>query len=276
MNLLEISLSNFPKRSCDTFDRLKSIVDKKRKSLALALYENERLDSELRVIERTDTASVFLFFYDTAQAVRGVVLHGLCHCSYLLYFLGLTKINPFDYRLPFERYYNENRKFLPIASIVVQKGEKGALVKYLKNQYGADNITNISDCIIDVTSDVLFQINSNNGYITVENSKINNISNGTVFAINSPADVSEVFLKNVDLSSEYNKLSNYTTYMKLNVSNLTHNNNKIPVLISDIDANTRRSLALNTIIMAPIETGLFYRKTSDGNLTTNWTLYGAA
>ena len=142
------------------------------------------------------------------------------------------------------------------------------------NLYGTDNNTLIKNSKIDVTSETLFQVNNNTGNITVENSKINNISNGTVFSINNASDTCEMSLKNVDLSSEYNKLSNYNGYGVINVTNLTHNNKNIAVSINDIDANTRKALALNTIILAPIDVGLFYRKISDGNLTSNWHLYG--
>ena len=142
------------------------------------------------------------------------------------------------------------------------------------NLYGTDNRTLIKNSKIDVTSETLFQVNNNTGHITIENSEINNISNGTVFSINNATDTCEMTLKNVDLSSEYNKLSNYNGYGIINVSNLTHNNKNIAVSVNNIDANTRKALALNTIILAPIETGLCYRKISDGNLVSNWHLYG--
>ena len=147
MNLLEERLENFPKRTCDTFERLQAIVDEKMQTTMIKSYEQARLEGELSVIKETNTASVFLFFYDTVYALKdvGAILHGVCHCSYLLYFLGLTKVNPFDYRLPFERYFHKNRKSLPFAYIAVQKGAKGKAIKYLKEQYGADKIARMKD-----------------------------------------------------------------------------------------------------------------------------------
>ena len=147
MNLLEERLENFPKRIGDTFERLQGIVGKRLQTTIIKSYEYARLESELSVIKETNTASVFLFFYDTVYALKEVdiVLHGVCHCSYLLYFLGLTKVNPFDYRLPFERYFHNKRKFLPFTYIAVQKGAKGKVVKYLKEQYGVDKIARMKD-----------------------------------------------------------------------------------------------------------------------------------
>lgn len=147
MNLLEERLENFPQKSGDTFERLQAIVDKKMQTTMIKSYEQARLEGELSVIKETNTASVFLFFYDTVYALKdvGAILHGVCHCSYLLYFLGLTKVNPFDYRLPFERYFHNKRKFLPFTYIAVQKGAKGKVIKYLKEQYGVDKIARMKD-----------------------------------------------------------------------------------------------------------------------------------
>ena len=144
---LEERLENFPRKSGDTFERLQAIVAKRIESSTLESYEKARLERELSVIKETNTASVFLFFYDTVYALKdvGAILHGVCHCSYLLYFLGLTKVNPFDYRLPFERYFHKNRKLLPLTYIAVQKGAKGKVIKYLKEQYGVDKIARMKD-----------------------------------------------------------------------------------------------------------------------------------
>ena len=148
MSSLEERLENFPRKSGDTFERLQAIVAKRIESSTLKSYEKARLESELSVIKETNTASVFLFFYDTVYALKdvGAILHGVCHCSYLLYFLGLTKGNPFDYRLPFERYYGKNRKHLPFAYFVVKTDKKGRLIQYLKEQYGVDKIARVKDC----------------------------------------------------------------------------------------------------------------------------------
>ena len=147
MNLLEERLENFPQKSGDTFERLQAIVDKKMQTTMIKSYEQARLEGELSVIKETNTASVFLFFYDTMYALKdvGAILHGVCHSSYLLYFLGLTKVNPFDYRLRFERYFHKNRRFLPFMYIAVQKGAKGKVIKYLKEQYGVDKIARMKD-----------------------------------------------------------------------------------------------------------------------------------
>ena len=64
MKDLEKYLDNFPKGRKDTFERLQAIVAERIESSTLKSYEKARLEGELSVIKETNTASVFLFFYD--------------------------------------------------------------------------------------------------------------------------------------------------------------------------------------------------------------------
>lgn len=147
MNELKMCLNNFPLIGENGYARLLSIVDGKEKTAGLRAREKKRLHDELRVVEETGTAGVFLFFHDTMSALKafGVLCHGVIHCSYLCYFLGLTKVNPFDYDLPFERYLGRNSGRLPTVSFAVQKGKKGEVLRYLKARYGADKIARLRD-----------------------------------------------------------------------------------------------------------------------------------
>ena len=146
MCILEKKLQHFPKRKGDTMQRLKDIVDEKLKKERLQDEEKKRLEKELSVIEETGVVPVILFFYDTVYAFKGDVwVHGNAHCSFLLYFLGLTKVNPFHYGLPFERYFDKNRNNLPVVAFAVTKGKKGEVMRYLKEWYGVDKIARVKD-----------------------------------------------------------------------------------------------------------------------------------
>lgn len=140
------------------------------------------------------------------------------------------------------------------------------------NQYGSKNKTLIDNCDITASGDALFQVNSNTGHMTIKNSKITNSNSGDIFTANSVTDICYMTLQNVNLSSGYSKLANYNTNIEINVKNLMINDKPIPILINDIDANSRRAMALNTIIMAPIDIGFCYRKTATGNLPSAWAL----
>ncbi len=144
---LERYLENFPLRGKDDFEKLQSLVLARQKDTALKQSEQARLEEELSVIRKTNTACVFLFFDDIVRGLKDVdaTFHGVLHCSYLCYFLGFTKVNPMQYNLPFERYFSINRKHLPQAALVVNKGAKGQVVRYLKQKYGVDKIARSQD-----------------------------------------------------------------------------------------------------------------------------------
>ena len=149
MKNLERYLKNFPLRGNDDFEKLQSLVIERQQKCTLNPAEQSRLDYELSVIRETDTACVFLFFNELARELKeyGAVFHGGVHCSYLCYFLGLAKINPMQYGLPFERYFSVNRKNLPHGFLAVQKGAKGKAVQYLKWRLGADKIARLQDSL---------------------------------------------------------------------------------------------------------------------------------
>ena len=148
MDKLREELRNFPKRNAGDLARLKTVIAARAaEKPPLSEDEKERLKQEFSVIEEMGVESVFLFFYDTMYAMNGygLLFHGSMHCSYLCYFLGLTKVDPLEYGLPFERYYGRNRTHLPFCSIVVKKGETGRVIRYLQNVYGADRIARVKD-----------------------------------------------------------------------------------------------------------------------------------
>ena len=147
MSLLQKRLDNFPNRKENDFLRLQSLVVEKEKATVLTALERRRLGEELSAVEGTGVACVILFFYDTVYALKEVkaTFHSVMNCSFLLYFLGITKVNPMDYGLPFERYFHEDRKNLPSAGLAVQKGGKGRVMQYLKERYGADRLAKVRD-----------------------------------------------------------------------------------------------------------------------------------
>ncbi|MBQ4268845.1 MAG: hypothetical protein IJB97_04250 [Clostridia bacterium] len=148
MSQLRQKLQNFPKHTAEDLTRLKRIITERAAARPpLSDGEKERLQQEFSAVEDMGVENVFLFFYDTMYALNGceAVFHNVMHCSYLCYFLGLTKVNPLDYRLPFERYYGRNRTHLPCCSIAVKKGAAGRVMRHLQNAYGAERIARIQD-----------------------------------------------------------------------------------------------------------------------------------
>lgn len=138
---------NFPQRVNNTYERLHFIVADKINLKDLKDNEKMRLEQELSIVKETGIACLILFFYDIKAELKDVdiVFHGVMHCSYLCYVLGLTRVNPFDYNLPFERYFGKAKKQLPLVSLAVEKRRKGRVIQYLKKRYGVDKIARLKD-----------------------------------------------------------------------------------------------------------------------------------
>lgn len=134
---LQDELKNFPLQNQKAFEQLQAIVNEKLKEIPpLKDKQRERISMELDVIGQTGTAGVFLFFHDTMSALKeiGAVCYGVMHCSYLCYILGLTKVDPFVYKLPFERYFNTERKSLPFLSIAIHKNTREQALRVLQTK----------------------------------------------------------------------------------------------------------------------------------------------
>ena len=132
----------------DDFTRLEEKVNGKQREIKpLTDKGKDRIRLELDIIKKTNTAKVFLLYDDIMFHLKesGVVFHGIMHCSYVCYLLGLTKVNPLYYGLPFERYYNEKRRVLPLLNIAVPKGKKETALRILRETYAPMKICPIVD-----------------------------------------------------------------------------------------------------------------------------------
>ena len=130
------------------FPRLEEKIKEKQQEIKpLTDKEKERIQLELDIIKKTNTAKVFLLYDDIMFHLKniGAVFHGMMHCSYVCYLLGLTKVNPLHYGLPFERYYTEKRRALPLLNIAVPKGKKESALQILREAYAPMKISPIVD-----------------------------------------------------------------------------------------------------------------------------------
>lgn len=121
----------------DDFMKLRCLTEEKLQSVALSARQKQRLEEELSVVKQTGTAGIFLQYTDTMSALKkyGAVCNGIMHCSFLCCILGLTKVNPLDYKLPFERYYNSERNALPYFPLIVKEEDKEAVLFVLREHF---------------------------------------------------------------------------------------------------------------------------------------------
>lgn len=108
---------------------------------------NERLTYELDVITQTQYPNYFLVVWDIADYARrnDIVfgVRGSAASSLALYCLGVTEIDPLEYRLVFERFLNIERKEMPDIDMDFQDDRRGEAIRYVVDKYGKDHVAQI-------------------------------------------------------------------------------------------------------------------------------------
>lgn len=138
-------LENVPINVEDAFKDLTELCNAFAKLNGISEEERKRLDYELKLIKKWKIATVFLFGYTLCTNEGKVITYGAEGNSYVNYLLGVSTVNPVKYNLPFERFFNEHRKFLPTYNLYVEKGRKGFLLKSLYEKFGKNKIIKSKD-----------------------------------------------------------------------------------------------------------------------------------
>ncbi len=101
-----------------------------------------QLAHELDIIERTHLAEFFLIVWDLMEFARSKEIigqgRGSAGDSIVAYCLGITKVDPIEHKLLFERFINEAR-VLPDIDIDFDVNRREEVIQYLYNRYGADH-----------------------------------------------------------------------------------------------------------------------------------------
>ena len=107
----------------------------------------ERLGYELEVIRFTQFANYFLVVWDIASfAHQSNILFGVrgsAAASLALYCLGVTEVDPLEYRLVFERFLNLERKEMPDIDMDFQDDRRDEVLSYVTRKYGKDRVAQI-------------------------------------------------------------------------------------------------------------------------------------
>lgn len=124
----------------------KKITDPEQKKIY-----GDRFNKEFEVIEKANLFGYFLIVQDIIKYATGqgwMVGPGRgsaagCLISYLI---GITQIDPIEYDLLFERFYNSGRNTedhisLPDIDIDVPGGKRDEIIAYLKDKYGKYNVS---------------------------------------------------------------------------------------------------------------------------------------
>ena len=107
----------------------------------------QRMKYELEVIRHTQFATYFLVVWDIIDFTRrSQILYGVrgsASASVALYCLGITDIDPLEYRLVFERFLHLERKEMPDIDMDFQDDRRDEVLHYVIDRYGSDNVAQI-------------------------------------------------------------------------------------------------------------------------------------
>ncbi len=107
----------------------------------------KRLAYELDVIKHTEFANYFLVVWDIVSFAkkRGILygVRGSAAASIVLRCLGITSVDPLQYRLVFERFLNIERREMPDIDLDFEDGRRDEIIAYVTRKYGQDHVAQI-------------------------------------------------------------------------------------------------------------------------------------
>lgn len=107
----------------------------------------ERLRYELSIINDKKFAPYFLTVADLLSYARksGILTttRGSAAGSLVAYLLGITNIDPIEYKLPFERFLNPERPKAPDIDMDIADDRRDEMIQYAKEKYGEKNVAQI-------------------------------------------------------------------------------------------------------------------------------------
>ncbi len=108
----------------------------------------ERLSYELEVINKVGFAGYFLIVHDFIEYARRMDIpvgpgRGSAAGSLVAYALGITRIDPLEYGLIFERFLNPFRISMPDIDIDFCINGRDEVIRYVANKYGSESVSQI-------------------------------------------------------------------------------------------------------------------------------------
>ncbi|MEK7077659.1 MAG: DNA polymerase III subunit alpha, partial [Patescibacteria group bacterium] len=107
----------------------------------------DRMNYELGIIEHKGYAPYFLVVADLLRfAHEGGILtniRGSVAGSLVTYLANITKINPIEYKIPFERFLNPERPSAPDIDMDFADNRRDEVIHYAIKKYGADKVAQV-------------------------------------------------------------------------------------------------------------------------------------
>ena len=127
--------------------RLEALALQGRLRRPLPEYE-ERLDREIKVIQKMQYSGYFLIVWDFIRYARskGIPVgpgRGSAAGSLVAYAMSITDIDPLQYGLLFERFLNIERRSMPDVDIDFCMNRRGEVIQYVTEKYGREQVSQI-------------------------------------------------------------------------------------------------------------------------------------
>jgi len=107
----------------------------------------DRLEYELEIIKHKGYAQYFLVVADLLKFSNenGIFtnIRGSVAGSLVTYLTRITKVNPLEYKLPFERFLNPERPSAPDIDMDFADNRRDDVINYTREKYGKDNVAQI-------------------------------------------------------------------------------------------------------------------------------------
>ncbi len=107
----------------------------------------DRLEYELEIIKQKKYPTYFLVVGDLLRYARenGILtnIRGSVAGSLTTYLLGITNVDPLEYKLPFERFLNPERPSLPDIDMDFADNRRDEIIAYTKQKYGEDRVAQV-------------------------------------------------------------------------------------------------------------------------------------
>ena len=150
---LELEQWKFPnyviKDGKTPMEKLRAIVENgiEEKRLEDTPEFRKRVEFEMKTIEDKGYATYFLVVGDLLREAheRGILttIRGSVAGSLVTYLAGITKINPLEYNLPFERFLNPDRPSAPDIDMDFADDRRDEIIQYARDKYGEDKVAQI-------------------------------------------------------------------------------------------------------------------------------------
>jgi DNA polymerase-3 subunit alpha len=123
----------------------------KRRYRPMTAAVSRRLQTELEVIEKTGLAEFFLINWDLMRFAKAEGIpgqgRGSAADSIVAYLLGITRVDPVEHNLLFERFLHEEQKSTPDIDIDFASSRREEVIQYIYDTYGQERTGMVANVV---------------------------------------------------------------------------------------------------------------------------------